>query len=323
MKAIIWRKYGAPDLLRLEELAPPTPRPGEVLVRNRATVVTAAESAMRSGNPAARLYAGLFTPRFRLLGSTFAGTVAKVTDGDSRFAIDDTVFGDIGPQFGALAQFAVVGDKGTIVRMPPGMSFTDAAALYDGAFTALPFLRDHAKLRPGQSILVNGASGAVGSAAVQLAKHLGAEVTAVSSARNHELVISLGADHVIDYETEDFTKRIGQFDVIFDAIGKSSFSRGRRALTSRGIYLTTVPSVGILVHMLVTSKSKGRRAAIAFTGLRPAANVASDLAYIIDLAQSGEFVPVIDRTYTLEQAAEAHAYVDTARKRGSVIVTLD
>jgi NADPH:quinone reductase-like Zn-dependent oxidoreductase len=177
-------------------------------------------------------------------------------------------------------------------------------------------------LHAGQSILINGASGAVGSAAVQLAKHFGAEVTAVSSARNHDLVKSLGADHVIDYETENFTSRRGQFDVIFDAIGKSSFSRSRRALTPTGVYLTTVPSLGILARMLLTSKSKGRRAAIAFTGLRPADKIAIDLEYIIELAQAGQFVPVIDRTYPLEQAAEAHAYVDTERKRGSVVVTM-
>lgn len=321
MKAIVYRSYGKPDVLAIEEVDTPTPGEGEILVRNFATTVTAAESAARKGEGAARLYFGMFRPKFPILGSTFAGTVVAVGTGVTRFAVGDEVFGDVGPRFGALAEFARVRQDGVIAHKPAGLSFTEAAAVFDGSLTALPFLRDNARLRAGQSILINGASGAVGSAAVQLAHHFGAHVTAVCTTANHDLVRSLGADAAIDYTVEDFTRTGATYDVVFDAIGKNSFSRSRRALTGSGIYLTTVPGIGILVQMLTTKWSR-KKAGIAFTGLRPAAEIAKDLAHMTELAVAGHFVPVIDREYPIERAADAHEYVDTGRKRGSVIITI-
>ncbi|MFC0678548.1 NAD(P)-dependent alcohol dehydrogenase [Lysobacter korlensis] len=322
MKVIAYRSFGSPDVLRLEDVPEPQPQGGEILVRNSATTVSAAETAARKGKGFARLYFGLRRPRFPILGSTFAGEVLATGSG-TRFSVGDRVFGSVGPRFGALAEVARVTTGGAIAAIPPNLSFAEAAAVFDGALTALPFLRDSAELKPGQRILVNGASGAVGTAAVQLAKHFGAEVTAVCSRRNHDLVRSLGADTVIDYTAEDFRTSGRTYDVIFDAIGKSSYAKCKGSLTANGRYLTTVPSLGILARTLVTRRARGRRGAISFTGLRPAAAVAADLEYIRDLAATGAYVPVIDGIYPLEQTAEAHRYVDTERKRGSVVVTID
>jgi NADPH:quinone reductase-like Zn-dependent oxidoreductase len=322
MKAVVYRSFGGPEVLELDEIAAPEPGQGELLVRNYATTVSAAEAAARRGKGAARLYFGPFRPRFPVLGASFAGQVVALGPGVTRFSLGDLVFGAVGPRFGALAEFVTMAEDGAIAVKPPSLSFGQAAAVFDGSLTALPFLRDAASLRPGQHILINGASGAVGAAAVQLAKHLGAVVTAVCSGANQQLVARLGADQVIDYEREDFTRARDHYDVIFDAIGKSSFAKSRRSLKSTGRYLTTVPSLAILVQTLVTSRSRGRRGAIALTGLRPTADVARDLQFMSGLAGAGGYTPVVDRTYPLEQTAEAHRYVDTERKRGSVVITI-
>ncbi len=322
MKAIVYRTFGAPEVLRLEDVPQPEPSDGELLIRVRATVVTAAESAARRGRGFARLYFGPLRPRFPILGSTFSGEVVATGPDTSRHRIGDEVFGTVGPRFGALAEYARVPEAGAIAEKPASLDYSQAVAVFDGALTALPFLRDHAELKPGQSILVNGASGAVGTAATQLAKHFGANVTGVCSAANQELVRELGADDVIDYTGQDFTKTGRRYDVVFDAIGKSSFAKCRGILTANGRYLTTVPSPGILLRTLLPAPKRGKRGAIAFTGVRPEKDVADDLRFICELAASGSYVPVIDRSYPLAQAAQAHRYVDTERKRGSVVVTI-
>ena len=321
MKAITHRMFGSPDVLNLEEVPKPAPEEHEILVRNHATTITSAETAGRQGKGFARLYFGPRTPRFQVLGSTVAGEVVATGSAAERFAVGDLVVG-VSPRFGALAEFVRVPEYGAVARITDNVGFQEAVAVADGALTALPFLRDHANLQPGQHILINGAAGAVGTAAVQLAKHLGANVTAVSSGRNHDLTKSLGADNVIDYTREDFTRSGSTYDVIFDAIGKSSYAKCKRSLTPTGRYLTTVPSLGILARTFVSSPSKRRSGAIALTGLRPAAKVAEDLQYITALAASGEYRPVIDRSYPLEETADAHRYVETERKRGSVVITI-
>ena len=243
----------------------------DVLIRNHATVVSAAECTARGGkDPAARLYFGLTRPRFPVLGTSFAGEVHAVGSAVTRYRVGDQVMGSVGPTLGAHAEYVRVSEDGVIARKPANLSWTDAVAIFDGGLTALPFLRDSARLTRGQSILINGASGAVGTAAVQLAKHLGAAVTAVTSSANLELVKSLGADEAIDYTVEDFTKSGRLYDVVFDAVGKSSYTRSRKLLKPGGIYLTTVPSLPILLQMLWTSKIGKTKAAIAFTGLRKA-----------------------------------------------------
>lgn len=321
MKAIVCERYGTPDVLRLEDIPQPVPADRDVLVRIRASVMTPTDGAARAGTPlSARLYFGLFRPRLTILGSLFAGDVVAVGGGVERFAVGDRVIGG-NAAFGTHAEYICVSEDGEIALTPATVSDENAVAIVDGALTALPFLRDTAGLRPGQRILVYGASGAVGTAAVQLAKYLGADVTAVCSTANIDLVRSLGADAVIDYTAEDFT-RTGLYDVIFDTVSKSSFTRSKRALAPGGIYLATVPSPAILLQMLFTSRSRGRRAAIAFTGLRATADRIRDMLVIAELAESGAIVPVIDRRYPLEQTAEAHRYVDTGHKKGNVVITM-
>lgn len=323
MKAIVFRTYGGPEVLRLEEVATPVPTDGEVLVRNHASVVTAAVCAARSGSPfMARLYFGLRRPKWPVLGTNFSGDVQAVGSSVTRFRVGDRVSGVNVTNFGAHAEYLLVSEDGVIAPKPANLTDEEAVAVFDGSITALPFLRDSARLRPGQSILINGASGAVGTAAIQLAKYYGATVTAVCSTANLELVKKLGADTVIDYTTTDFTRNRASYDVIFDAVGKSSFTRCRAALKRGGIYLTTVPSLAILVQMLWTSRIGKRRAAIAFTGLAKPVEMAKNLAFVGELAESGTFVPVIGTVHPLQRAAEAHRHVDTGRKSGSAVLTI-
>jgi NADPH:quinone reductase-like Zn-dependent oxidoreductase len=323
MKAIVSRTYGSPEhVLRVEEVAKPVPKAGEVLVRNRASVVTAALCEARAGTLLTRLYFGLTKPKWPILGTNFSGVVDSAGTSVTRFQVGDYVSGVNVTDFGAHAEYVLVSEDGVITPKPANLTDEEAVAVFDGSVTALPFLRDAARLRPGQSILINGASGAVGTAAIQLAKYYGATVTAVCSSANLELVRSLGADTVIDYRAADFTANRNTYDVIFDAVGTSSFSRSRSALKFGGVYLRTVPTLAILVQMLWTSKIGRKKAAIAFTGLAKPAQMVKNLVFIGDLAASGKFVPVIDTIHPMERAAEAHRHVETARKTGSAVITI-
>ncbi len=322
MRALVFRQYGPPSVVSVGEVDRPAFGPNDVLVRNEASIISAAETAARSGSPfVARLYFGLGRPKWPVLGNNFAGTVEQIGTGVTRFAVGDQVAGlTPSDRFGAHAEYVCVAESGVIIQRPAGMSAADAAALFDGGLTALPFLRDGAQLRAGQRVLINGASGAVGTAAVQLAHHFGAHVTAVCSVGNHDLVTQLGADEVIDYTTADFTQAQDSYDVIMDAVGKSSYRRCRASLTARGIYLTTVPTLAIMMQML-TTRFTARKARIVFAGLQKPTAMADDIATLAALAADGVFVPVIDRVFSMEEGAEAHAYVDTQRKRGSAVIT--
>lgn len=320
MKAIVCPAYGTAELLRLEEVRKPFPRSDEILVRVRAAVVTPADCAFRQGQPfVVRLMYGLTRPRHAVLGVELAGEVEEVGEDVRHFRKGDRVFGVSPQKFGSHAEYVCLSEAAPIVRGSDGLAHEDAVSLCDGATTALTFLRDVARVQPGQRVLVNGASGAVGYFAVQIAKHLGATVTGVCSTRNLDLVRSLGADQVIDYTRTDFTTQREAYDVIFDAVGKSSFSRCRRALSQRGLYLTTVPSPAIFLQMLWTGMRRGRRAKFVAAGLR---QNKGDLVLLKDLFESGTIRTVIDRRFPLEQTAEAHRYVETGRKRGNVIVSL-
>lgn len=320
MKAIVHRSFGPPEVLSVEKTPKPAPGPGELLIRVRAAPLSAVDCAARQGKPfSARLAFGPFTPRNPVLGGACAGEVEAVGTGVRRFAEGDQVIA-ISASFGTHAEYVCVREDSAATAIPAGSPTpSEAVAVCEGALTALPFLRDAGNLRAGQSILVNGASGSVGSAAVQLGAHFGAEVTGVCSTVNTELVRSLGAHEVIDYTKEDFAQRKGAYDLIFDAVGKSSFRHCRSALKRDGIYLTTVGSLAILVQTLWTQLGS-RKARTALTGLRPPREKTRDLALLQELAAAGEIRPVIDRSYPLEQAAEAHEYVDSGRKRGTVIM---
>ncbi|MGH3703627.1 MAG: NAD(P)-dependent alcohol dehydrogenase [Agromyces sp.] len=317
-------RYGPPEVVHLQPAADPVIEANEVLVRVEASTVGPSDSAGRSGTPRfARLFFGLTRPKHPVLGSDFAGVVERVGDDVTRFAPGDRVFGTLAPAMGAHAELVKIAEDAPLACIPDGLDAAEAVATVDGFLTALPFLRDLAEVAPGQVVLVNGASGTVGSAAVQLARHFGATVVGVCSAANAPLVSSLGADRVIDYASEDFAEARGAYDVIFDAIGKRSFGAVRRALTPRGIYLTTVPSAAIMVQWPVTRRfSRGRRAAITFTGLRDRRLKATELALLVELVEAGRFVPVIDRIVAFDDIAEAHRRVDTGHKVGSLVVAV-
>lgn len=321
MKAIIQERYGSPDVMQLRTVADPVPGIGEMLVQVHATVATPSDVAFRTGSPfIARLFSGLLKPKAPILGDNLAGVVMAVGPNVSRVKPGDRLYGSSGTLAGGYAEMTCLPETAALAMMPLAMSFGEAAGLADGGVTALPFLRDTGELKPGQHVLINGASGSVGTAAVQLAKLMGAEVTGVCSGRNRDLVRSLGADHVIDYGVEDFTRAEDTYDVIFDAVGKSSFSRCEGALKPEGIYMVgTVPTPSLLLAML---RKRGKRGRFAATGLRPAAEKAKDLALLNAWFEAGKLRTVIDRRYPLEQIAAAHSYVETGHKVGSVVIDI-
>ncbi|MEJ2636705.1 MAG: NAD(P)-dependent alcohol dehydrogenase [Calditrichia bacterium] len=323
MRAAVYNRYGSPEVLELREIEKPIPKDNEVLIKIYAATVTAVDNIFRRGDQFfARMATGVTKPKVPILGSDLAGEIEAVGKDVKLFKTGDQVFGDSGAATGTHAEYICLPETGPLALKPAGMTFEDATAIPYGGLTALPFLRDKAKIQEGQRVLVNGASGAVGSMAVQLSRNFGAEVTAVCSSANAELVKSLGADNVIDYKLEDFTQNTSAYDIIFDTIGKSSFSRCKRSLRPGGIYLTTVLTMKILLQMLRTSKMGSKKAVIAFTGLRPAAEKAKDLAFLKEIIDSGKLKPVIDRSFSLDQIAEAHRYVDQGHKKGNVIITI-
>jgi NADPH:quinone reductase-like Zn-dependent oxidoreductase len=321
MKAAVHRRFGPPDVVTVGDVPKPVPRDDEVLVRIHPATVGVVDSVARRGTPFyARFHFGLSRPRFAVLGTDFAGQIQATGAAVSRFAVGDQVFGTIAPRFGAHAEYVCLSEHAAVAPKPGHLTYAEAAALVDA--TALCFLRDKANLQRGQSILINGASGAVGTAAVQLARHFGAIVTGVCSGANTELVRTLGAEAVIDYTEADFTRAGQTYDVIFDVAGKSSFSRCRPALSHAGVYLTTAPSPAILLQMPWTSRFSARKAVVAFTGLRAASDKRKDLMYISELAEASALTPVIDACYPLRRIADAHRHVDDGRKKGNVVVTM-
>jgi NADPH:quinone reductase-like Zn-dependent oxidoreductase len=321
VKAAVARRYGPPDVVTVADVPRPEPRDDEILVRVRAAAVGVVDGLARRGSPwYARAHFGLLRPRFPVLGCDFAGDVVAAGPAVSRFGAGDAVFGTIAPRFGAHADYVCLPEHGAVAAKPEGVSYVEAAALVDA--TALCFLRDKAGLRAGQAVLVNGASGAVGSSAVQLAVHLGASVTGVCSGPHVRLVRKLGASSVIDYTRTDFTRAGRRYDVIFDVAGTSSFLRCRRVLNPGGVYLTTAPSPAIFAQMPWTARFGSRRAVIAFTGLRPASEKQRDLLVISGLAEASALVPVVGACYPLARIADAYRHVDAGHKKGTIVVTM-
>jgi NADPH:quinone reductase-like Zn-dependent oxidoreductase len=321
VKAAVGRRYGPPDVVTVAGVPRPEPRDDEILVRVRAAAVGVVDGLARRGSPwYARAHFGPLRPRFPVLGCDFAGDVAAAGPAVSRFGVGEAVFGTIAPRFGAHAEYVCLPEHGAVAAKPEGVSYAEAAALVDA--TALCFLRDKAGLRAGQAVLVNGASGAVGSSAVQLALWFGATVTGVCSGPHVRLVRKLGASSVIDYTRTDFTRAGRRYDVIFDVAGTSSFLRCRRVLSPGGVYLTTAPSPAIFAQMPWTARFGSRRAVIAFTGLRPASEKQRDLLVISGLAEASALVPVVGACYPLDRIADAYRHVDAGHKKGTIVVTL-
>ncbi|MBM7774957.1 NADPH2:quinone reductase [Actinokineospora baliensis] len=319
MKAAVHERFGPPGVVGVVEVPVPVPGVNDVLIKVLATTVTSAECNMRQGKPVwGRVILGFRRPRKRLrtLGLEVAGVVEAVGAGVQRFAPGDEVFGFTGFAVGGHAEYLRMPATGSLAPKPVGLSFEQAAAAVDGATTALFFLRDKVGVRPGQRVLINGASGSIGTYAVQLAKHLGAEVVGVCGPNNVELVKSLGADEVIDYTERDFTADHGRYDVIFDAVAKSSFPKSRRALRPGGKY---VPTTGFDNNFwaLWTMVRGGPKVVIGMS-----VNKNGTLPVIKDLLESGTLRVVIDRTYPLDQIADAYRHVDTGHKRGNVVITV-
>ncbi len=321
MRAVTVRRYGPPEVLRVEELPVPRPGKGEVLLRVGALAVSRADAAMRAADPAiVRLVSGLRGPRQPVPSSELAGVVVAVGEGVTGLEPGVRVVGATGARAAAAAEYALAPAAG-VVPVPDGLSDADAVALVEGGLTALPFLRDAGRLAPGQAVCVNGASGAVGVAAVQLAVALGGTVTAVCGPANAALVRALGAAEVVDRTRADVTALTGAFDVLFDAVGTLTYRRARGALTPGGVYLTTVPSASIAWHVLATSlPGVRRRARIAFTGLRSPEAKGADIRTLLRFAADGDLRPVVGRTFPMAEVVEAHRYVDSGLKRGTAVL---
>ncbi len=316
MKAIVYTKFGPPEVLHLQDVAKPTPKANEVLIKIHATTVVKEDPDMRA-SPG---FNGFLKPRNPILGQELAGEIEATGRDVTRFKPGDQVFGF--DMFGAYAEYKCMPENGALTIKPANISYEDATSIPNGALTALPFLRDKGKIQSGQIVLIYGASGSVGAAAVQLAKYYGAKVTGVCSTANLEWVKSLGADQVIDYTKEDFTENGKTYDVIFDTVGKRSFSKCKGSLTDEGIDLATNPTPVIMLQALWTGKSNSKTVKFAAAGLRPIREKIKDLVFITELIEAGNLKPVIDRVYPLEQIVEAHRYVEQGHKKGNVVITV-
>ena len=323
MKAIVYTEYGPPEVLRPEDVPKPTPKDDEVLIRVHAATVIAADSEFRSFTfplwfwLPLRLYAGLLRPkRVNILGQELAGEIEAVGKDVKLFSKGDQVFAATEIGLGAHAEYKCLREGKTPALKPSNVTYEEAATVPTGGLNSLHYLR-RAKIRTGEKVLINGAAGNIGSFAVQIAKHFGAEVTGVDRTEKLDMLRAIGADHVIDYTREDFTRNGETYDVIFDVIGKSSFSRSLKSLAQNGRYLLANPRVSQMFRALWTSMISDKKVMFQFAPYK-----AEDLVFLKELIEAGEIKPVIDRTYPLEQMAEAHRYVDAGHRKGNVAITV-
>lgn len=323
MRAIMAIGYGTAEVLKLQQVPKPSIKPNEVLVKVEAASFTRADVMMLTGKPyLSRLFVGVTQPKHPIPGTGFAGVVAETGSEVAQFKIGDAVFGETTLGFSTHAEFVAVPQEGVILPLPSGLSPSEAATWCDGPLTSINFLQELADIRPGQRVLINGASGSLGTAAVQIARYLGAEVTGVCSARNTGLVLSLGAHHVIDYAQTDFTQSDEAYDIIYDTVGKSSFTACRKALTPSGQYLSPVMKGRLLWDMLWTGINGKQKAKFAASGLKKAPELRTLLQTLIAIWQEGKLRAIIDRQYPLERAAEAHKHIAAGHKKGNVVLII-
>lgn len=317
MKAIVYTKYGPPEVAELKEVPKPSPQENEVLVKVHASTVNRTDAGFRSAEYfISRFWSGLFRPKIQILGCEFSGVIEEIGKGVTKFKQGDKVFGFNDKTWGGHAEYLCIAESAALATIPSGISFGTAAALTEGAHYALVDIRA-AKVQAGQNVLVNGGTGAIGSAAVQILNHFGAQVTAVCNTKNVTLVKSLGADTVIDYQTKDFRQTNSKFDFIFDAVGKSSFGECKPLLTEKGIYISTELGKNgeNILFALTTARSKGKKLLFPMPYITK-----EDVEFIKTLVEKGEFKPVIDRSYKLEQIVEAYHYVGSGQKTGNVVI---
>ncbi|WP_214481420.1 NAD(P)-dependent alcohol dehydrogenase [Bacillus sp. SM2101] len=330
MKAIVCENYGSPEVLELKDVKKPMPKDNEVLIKVNATSINYGDLVARNFNEISpskfnmpllfwalsKFYFGFRKPKINILGSEFAGQIELVGKDVKLFKLGDEVFGYLGQNMGAYAEYICLTEKGILATKPTNMSFEEATVVPYGAMTALNLLRK-VEVRSGQKVLINGASGSIGSAAVQIAKYFGAEVTGVCSTSRVEFVKALGADKVIDYTTDDFTKNGETYDLIFDILGKSSFQRCKGSLKQSGYYLLASFKIKQLYEMLWTSMFSSKKVICALSTEK-----AEDLHFLKELIEKGKIISVIDRSFPLEQTDDAHRYVESGQKKGFVVITM-
>ncbi len=317
MKAAVYNSYGPPHVVKLADLDVPVPKPDEMLIKVQATTVNRTDTGFRSAEyVVSRLFSGIIRPKFPVLGNEFAGYVVSKGAEVKEFKEGDRVFGYNDISFGAHAEYMTISENKAVALIPENLSYQEAAPLTEGAHYALCNIRA-AKVKPGQDVLVYGATGAIGSAAVQLLHYFGARVTAVCHTKHVKLVASLGPDRVVDYVNEDFTATERRFDFIFDAVGKSSFDQCKRILKPKGIYVSTEPGKnGENIYLAILKKFSGGKRVIF-----PIPSITThDVIFLGELAKKGIFKPLIDRHYRLDEIVEAHQYVETGQKTGNVVI---
>jgi NADPH:quinone reductase-like Zn-dependent oxidoreductase len=320
MKAIVYKKYGSPNVFEPLDLEKPTPEANEVLIRIYATTVTTADCMMRRGDTfLSRILLGLIKPKkkFQILGTEFSGEIEAAGSKVKKYNLGDEVYAFRGFGTGCYAQYKCMNENGSLAIKPINMSFEEAASVVDGATTALFFLKEKASIQKGQKVLINGAAGSIGTFAVQLAKYFGAEVTGVCSTKNIELVKSLGADNVVDYTKEDFAETDDSYDIIFDTVGKSSFAHCRKALKTKGKYISTVMTLKLIIQSLLTKSGNKKKVIFAMS-----LNKTEALNFIRILIEEGKLKTIIDRQYSLEELPVAHEYVEKGHKQGNVVITV-
>lgn len=335
MKASICTRYGSADVLQLQEIDKPIPKENEVLVKIQASSTTAADSMMRQGNPYyGRLFLGLTKPKYPITGTGFAGTIEVIGADVGVFNINDEVFGESILGSGTNTEYVCVPEDALIMLKPEKLTFAQASTLCDGALTSINMLQNLGQITPGDRVLINGASGSLGSTGIQIAKQLGAHVTGVCSASNMEMVKALGADEVIDYHQQDFTLNENSYDIIYDSIGKRRYSECVKSLRNNGRYVSPVLGLPLLGQMLWTSllskisntfnrnMSLNKTAHFAPTGLLPPAELKAMLLQLLPMIEQEQLTPIIDRSYSLDDISIAHQYVDTGRKKGNVVIQL-
>lgn len=317
MKAAVNTRYGPPEVLQIKEITKPSPKDHEILIKIHATTVTSADSRLRQAEPfAVRFFFGLFKPKITVLGGVLSGTIEAVGKNVREFKVGDAVFGSSFPHFGAYAEYVCLPETASLAIKPENMRHEEAVALPFGGITALYFLRK-ANIRPGQKVLIYGASGAVGAAAVQIAKSFGAAVTGVCSTANLEMVKNLGADEVIDYTRTDFAENGGQYDVVYETVNKAPFSSCIAAVKSNGTLILGASMLGGMLRGAWASATSNKK---VISGV--AVETAEAVNFLQKLAEAGKLKAVIDKEYTLEQIAGAHDYVDKGHKKGNVVIRL-
>ncbi|PCJ80314.1 MAG: NAD(P)-dependent alcohol dehydrogenase [Bacteroidetes bacterium] len=324
MKAVITERYGDYSVIQLTHVDKPSPKPNEVLIKINATAVTAASTFMREGKPYfGRLFLGLTKPKIKTPGTDLAGVVEAIGSEVKNFNIGDSVMAATALDCGAYAEYICLASDGLIVIKPENVSPEEATGIIDGACTALAFFTDQVTIKKGQKVLINGASGSIGTAAIQLAKHFGAEVTGVCSGKNKALVKDIGADNVFDYTKNEFQNSSEKFDVVFDTVGKLSYMETRNNMSENGVFLTPVLKMSTLLTMLFVSPFTKKKLKFSATGMRTEELRKRDFIIVRDMLESKQLVTVIDRVFPFVQIQKAHKYVDSERKRGNVIVTMN